>query len=61
MNVLEIRELDKSFISNKNGETFRSAQDDRRKAREEYRQQRRLQLKHEASLKAELQEMFPKK
>ena len=45
----------------KNGETFRSAQDDRRKAREEYRQQRRLQLKHEASLKAELQEKFPKK
>ena len=45
----------------KNGETFRYAQDDRRKAREEYRQQRRLQLKHEASLKAELQEKFPKK
>ena len=45
----------------KNGETFRSAQDERSKAREEYRQQRHLQREHEASLKAELQEKFPKK
>ena len=45
----------------KNGEILRSAQDVRRKAREEYRRQRRHQKEYEASLKAELQERFPKK
>ena len=44
----------------KNGETFRSAQDDRRKAREEYRQQRRMQKERESSLQAELLTRFQK-
>ena len=45
----------------KNGEILRSAQEDRRRVREEYWQQHRHQKEHKASLKAELQERFPKK
>ena len=45
----------------KNGEILRSAQDDRRKARSLYREEQRQRKEHEASLKAELQDKFPKK
>ena len=44
----------------KNGEILRSAQDDRRKSREEYKKQRLMQKERESSLKAELQDLFPK-
>ena len=44
-----------------NGEILRSAQDDRRKARALYREEQRQRKEHEASLKAELQDKFPKK
>ena len=38
----------------RNGETFRSALEDRRRARESYRQERRERKEREAALKAEL-------
>lgn len=41
-----------------NGEAHRIAAEERRKAREAYREERRLQKEHEARLKAELQERF---
>ena len=45
----------------RNGEILRSAQDDRRKAREEYWQARREQKAREESLKAELDAKYHKK
>ena len=44
----------------KNGEILRSAQDDRRKAREEYHQLRRMRKERESSLQAELLTRFQK-
>ena len=41
-----------------NGEILRSAQEDRRKAREEYRQWRHLQKRREEALKKELQDIL---
>lgn len=41
-----------------NGEAHRIAAEERRKAREAYREERRRQKEHEARLKAELQERF---
>ena len=44
----------------RNGEILRSAQDDRRKAREEYRQARREQKAREDALTEELRQKFPR-
>ena len=41
-----------------NGETLQTTREERRKAREEYRQERLLQKEREVALKAELQERF---
>lgn len=41
-----------------NGEAHRIAAEERRKARETYREERRRQKEHEARLKAELQKRF---
>lgn len=43
-----------------NGETHRTAQEERRKAREAYRQERRQQKEREAVLKAEIQAKYSK-
>jgi hypothetical protein len=42
----------------KNGEILRSAQDDRRKARALYAEERKLRKEHEAAVKSEIKDKF---